>query len=191
VTLPRLLLLVFLVFACTVLGVGVVALSEQDEAPPTDPVPASGPITDGAIAVLRDWDRRRAEAWAEGDVRALRSLYTRRSTAGDRDEVRLSRWLHRGVLVRRLETQVLRSEVITWQRDRLVLAVTDRISRAVATGGVALPDDAPSTWRITMRRVEGEWRVASVRRRTWPRAPRGRRGPRTRSRRLRAQRAGG
>ncbi|HET9422952.1 MAG TPA: hypothetical protein VFO49_17560 [Nocardioides sp.] len=162
-TLPRLLLLVLLLFACSVLGVGVVAVSEREEAPPRDPVPASGPVTGGPVAVLHEWDRRRAHAWAAGDVRALLSLYTRRSRAGDRDAARLSRWLDRGVRVRRLETQVLDAEVTAWHRDRVVLSVTDRVARAVATGGVALPDDSPSTWRITMRRVEGEWRVASVR----------------------------
>ncbi|MET0524400.1 MAG: hypothetical protein ABWZ91_06345 [Nocardioides sp.] len=164
-TLPRLLLLVLLLFACTVLGVGVVALAEREEARSHDPLAAaSAPVTVGPIAVLHQWDRRRARAWAAGDVLALSSLYTRRSTAGERDAARLSRWVDRGVRVRRLETQVLHSEVVAAHRDRLVLAVTDRIARAVATGGVALPDDAPSTWRITMRRVEGEWRVASVRR---------------------------
>ena len=163
-TLPRMLLLVFLLLACGVLGVGVVAVSEREESPAPDPSPASRPVPGGPVAVLRDWDRRRAEAWAAGNVRALRSLYTRRSTAGRHDAVRLSRWLDRGVRVGRLETQVLRSQVIGWRRDRLVLSVTDRIARAVATGGVRLPDDAPSTWRITMRRTEGEWRVASVRR---------------------------
>ena len=161
-TLPRLLLLVFLLFACTVLGVGVVALSEREATLPPDPVPASGPVADGPIGVLREWDRRRAQAWAAGDVRALRSLYTRRSTAGERDAARLSRWLDRGLRVRRLETQVLRTQVITRHRARLVLSVTDRVARAVVTGGVRLPDDAPSTWWITLRRFAGEWLVASV-----------------------------
>ena len=161
-TLPRLLLLVFLLFACTALGVAVVALSEREEPALSEEVPTSWQVTDGPVAVLREWDRRRAAAWASGDPAALRSLYVPRSTAGDRDAARLSRWLDRGLRVRRLDTQVLRTQVITRHRARLVVSVTDRVARAVVTGGVRLPDDAPSTWRITMRRFEGEWLVASV-----------------------------
>ncbi len=166
-TLPRLLLLVLLMCMCAVLGVAVVLVSERDDPTPEEAAPASTPVTDGAVAVLRDWDRRRAGAWAAGDVAVLRSLYTRRSLAGVRDAARLSRWLERGLRVRRLETQVLRARVLEERADRLVLSVTDRVARAVATGrGVALPlpADTPSTWRITLRRVDAEWRVASVRR---------------------------
>jgi hypothetical protein len=162
VTPPRLLLLVFLLFACTVLGVAVVALSEREEAALTQEVPTSWQVTDGPVAVLREWDQRRAAAWASGDPAALRSLYVPGSTAGDRDAARLSTWLDRGLRVRRLETQVLRTQVITRRPARLVLSVTDRVARAVVTGRVRLPDDAPSTWRITMRRFAGEWLVASV-----------------------------
>ncbi len=161
-TLPRLLLLVFLLFACTVLGVGVIALSEREGAATTPA--AHPPVTGGPVAVLREWDRRRAAAWASGDRAALRSLYVPRSTAGDRDVGRLSRWLDQGLRVRRLETQVLRARVLEERTGVVVLAVTDRIARAVASSGWWLPVDAPSSWRITMRRFEGEWRVATVRR---------------------------
>jgi hypothetical protein len=154
---------VLLVLACTALGVAVMSLSEREETSP-DPVPALSPAMSGPVALLHEWDRRRARAWATGDVDGLSTLYTQRSTAGERDAARLQRWVERGVRVRRLETQVLHAEVVTWQRHGLVLAVTDRIARAVASGGVTLPNDAPSTWRITLRRVRGEWRVASVRR---------------------------
>jgi len=163
VTLPRLLLLVFLLFACTVLGVAMVALSEREDAEATATATSEhGPVTEGPVAVLREWDRRRAAAWASGDLAALRSLYVPRSTAGGRDASRLARWLDQRLRVRRLETQVLRARVLEERRDVIVLAVTDRIARAVASNGRWLPEDAPSTWRITMRRLEGEWRVATV-----------------------------
>lgn len=161
-TLPRLLLLVLLVLGCTALGLAVMAVSERR--PPTTVGPTSPPVTDGPVAVLRDWDRRRAEAWAGGDVAGLRRLYVARSTAGGRDAARLSRWLDRGLRVRRIETQVVRARVLEEQPARLVLLVTDRVARAVATGRVRLPDDTASTWRITLRQVEGEWKVAAVRR---------------------------
>jgi hypothetical protein len=172
-TAPRLLLLVLLVVACTALGVAMVVLSERDEAGGAENVAVSSAApVEGPAAVLRGWDERRAAAWAAGDVAGLRALYTRRSTAGARDAARLSRWLDRGLRVRRLETQVLRAQVLARGRDRLVLTVTDRIARAVATGrgeAIPLPADSPSTWRITLRRVAGEWRVESVRRGAVPR----------------------
>lgn len=165
-TAPRLLLLMMLVCACSGLGIGVVVLSEREGRPGSEEAPVSEPVTDGALAALHAWDQRRAAAWAAGDVAALRSLYTRRSVAGDRDAARLSRWVDRGLRVRRMQTQVLRARVLEERPGGLVLAVTDRIARAVATGrGRArpLPADSPSRWRITMRRVHGEWRVAAVR----------------------------
>ncbi len=161
-TLPRLLLLVLLVLACTLLGVGVLVLSEREPAALKAAPTASGPVTDGPAAVLREWDRRRAAAWVSGDLDRLRALYVPRSTAGQRDVARLSRWLDRGLRVRRLETQVLRVRVLEERRDAVLLAVTDRIARAETTSGLRLPGDVPSAWRIWMRLVGGEWRVAEV-----------------------------
>lgn len=158
---PRLLLLVLLTLACTGLGIGVVAVSGR-EARPAVPARASLPTADGPVAILREWDRRRAAAWASGDPAALRSLYAARSTAGERDVARLSRWLAQGLRIRRLETQVLRVRVLEERRDAVRLLVTDRIARAETTSGLRLPDDAPSTWRIWMRRVAGEWKVGAV-----------------------------
>ena len=163
-SIPRLLLLALLTLACTGLGIGMVMLSERGLAEPSDPVPAAAPVTEGPVAVLREWDRRRASAWAAGDVADLRSLYVPGSTAGERDAACLSRWLDQGMRVRRIETQVLRVRVLEERRDGVVLAVTDRVARAETTSGLRLPADAPSTWRIRMRRVDGEWRVAAVRR---------------------------
>jgi len=161
VTLPRLLLLVLLTLACAALGIGVVALSERAEVDRTSPV-AHHATEEGPVALLREWDRRRAAAWSSGDVAGLRSLYVRRSTAGAHDAARLSRWLEVGLRVRHLETQLLRVRVIE-ERPRVVqLAVTDRIARAETTDGLRLPGDATSTWRVTMRRIGGEWKVAEV-----------------------------
>ena len=163
-TLPRLLLLVLLMLACTLLGVGVVVLSAREPAAVTTAPTAFRPVTDGPAAVLREWDARRAVAWAAGDLAALRSLYVAKSTAGERDVARLARWLDQRLRVGRLEMQVLRVRVLDERRGVLRLAVTDRIARAETTSGLRLPGDAPSTWRITMRRVDGEWKVAAVRR---------------------------
>lgn len=128
------------------------------------PVPAPQP----ALGVLHDWDRRRAAAWTRSDAAALRALYTRGSAAGARDVAMLRAWSRRGLAVRGLATQVLGVRVLGRDPSRWVLAVTDRVTRAVAVGsGVRrrLPADRPSTWRLVLRRTDGEWRVASVRRR--------------------------
>ena len=162
-TLPRLLLLVLLVLGCMSLGVAVVAVSESEPPRPARTA-LSRPVTDGPVAALRDWDRRRAESWVAGDVAGLRALYAPGSTAGRRDATRLRLWLERDLRLRRLDTQVLRARVLRARADVTVLRVTDRVARAVVTGGTRLPADAPSTWRIEMRRVQGEWRVAAVRR---------------------------
>lgn len=160
----RVVLTVVLLVACAALGVGVVAFSDRAPAGGSAPTPVPD-ATDGPIAVLREWDRRRAAAWAAGDVEGLRSLYLTRSVAGERDAARLSRWLDQDLRVRRLVTQVLRVRVLEARRGALLLAVTDRIARAETTSGLQLPSDDPSTWRIRMRRVVGEWRVAAVSRR--------------------------
>jgi hypothetical protein len=163
-TTPRLLFLLLMSLACTGLGIGVVAVSQPSKPAPPAGVVDSRPVSHGPVAVLRDWDRRRAAAWTSGDLAGLRALYVTGSVAGERDVVRLRAWVERGARVRRLETQVLRARVLARGRGRWVLSVTDRVARAVVTGGVRLPEDGPSTWRIAMQRVAGEWRVASVRR---------------------------
>jgi hypothetical protein len=157
VTVPRIVLLVLLLLSCAGLGVGVVVLSERGPAQASAPVPVSAPVTDGPVAVLREWDRARAAAWAAGDVRRLRSLYVAGSTAADADVARLRRWLARGARMPHLATQLLRAEIVADEPDHLVLAVTDRVVRSDG-----LPVDAPSDWRIALLRVADEWRVASV-----------------------------
>lgn len=164
-SLIRSVLLVLLVAACMGLGLAVVALSERSEPDPTDPVSAVAPVTDGPVAVLRGWDRRRAAAWAAGDVRRLRSLYVPRSAAADADAARMERWLDRDLRVRNLTTQLLHAQVLTDRPEHIVLSVMDRIARGVVAGAaepLRLPGDGASTWRITLRRVDGEWLVASV-----------------------------
>jgi hypothetical protein len=50
--------------------------------------------------------------------------------------------------------------------DTLRVRVTDRVAGAVAVGGGhrlrRLPSDRPTARTIVLRRVAGEWRVASV-----------------------------
>ena len=133
------------------------------------PVPAVAPArsTVAAIDVLRTWDVQRSRAWARGDVRDLRRLYTPRSSSGRSDRAALASYLARGLRVTGLRTQLLAVEVGRRSERLLVLRVTDRMAGAVARGrgrSVVLPRDEPTRWRLVMRRVAGEWRVGEIRR---------------------------
>ncbi|TNM39421.1 hypothetical protein FHP29_10930 [Nocardioides albidus] len=118
-----------------------------------------------ALAVLRDWDRARARAWADGDAGALRGLYVERSAAGEHDVAMLRAWLRRGLRVRDLEMQVLRVELRRQTERRIVLVVTDRLAGASATGRgrrVVLPRDGPSTRRLVFVRTGDRWLLGSA-----------------------------
>lgn len=172
---------VLVVLAC--LLVTWAALREHQESPGssarpsgTTPAAAAAVIAPGArqvdvvravgsLAILRDWDRARAEAWAEGDVRALRRLYTPGSTAGQRDAAMLRRWTARGLRVRGMSMQVLAVELRRRTDRTLVLVVTDRLSGAEAvgaSGSVELPRDGASTRRLAFREVAGRWLLRSA-----------------------------
>ena len=124
-------------------------------------VAASGPAV-----VLAEWDRRRAAAWAEGDVEALRELYVDGSRTGAADARLLRHYRTRGLAVTGLTTQVLALDVVERTPSRLVLVVTDRVVGGRAVGGgtpVALPADRASTRRVVLRRDGGRWRVVEAR----------------------------
>jgi hypothetical protein len=147
-----------------VLGtVGLVALRP-------DPVPVAARPTvlgpDGPRDVLAVWDDRRARAWATGDLAALRGLYVRGSRSGRADVRMLASYVDRGLVVRGLRTQVLALDVLDSSQERVEVRVTDRAAGAEAVDGgtvIPLPDDRPSTRRVVLRRVEGEWLVDEVR----------------------------
>ncbi|MBA2953174.1 hypothetical protein GON03_02545 [Nocardioides sp. MAH-18] len=107
-----------------------------------------------AAAVLHDWDDRRAAAWAAVDAAALRSLYVPGSAAGRADVRLLRQWGARGSRVREMQMQLRCVAVLPARHGRLVLVVTDRVVGAGA--------DRPSTWRLALRRVGEEWRMAQV-----------------------------
>ncbi|WP_435769535.1 hypothetical protein [Nocardioides sp. SYSU DS0651] len=134
-------------------------------APGAQAVPVTRAV--GSLAVLRDWDRARARAWAAGDPDALRRLYVPGSAAGERDVAMLRAWRERGLRVERLTMQVLAVELRSRTARRLVLVVTDRVADAlaVATRGRAarrLPRDAPTTRRLEFHRVGPRWLLASA-----------------------------
>lgn len=121
----------------------------------------------GALAVLRDWDRERAEAWAVGDVSRLRALYLPGSAAGARDVAMLRAWRARGLRVEGMRTQVVDVELRRRSARRIVLVVTDRLvaAEAVRRDGRrrALPRDSASTRWLRFHLVGGRWLLGAAR----------------------------
>ncbi|TQK71573.1 hypothetical protein [Nocardioides sp. SLBN-35] len=177
---PRAVLLGTAAIVLTVVA-AVAVLVLRGGGPPSSGTPAAGPRAVvapaagrvgvaravGSLAVLRDWDRSRARAWASGDVDALRALYVRGSPAGTRDVAMLRAWLRRGLRVEGMAMQVLTVELQRRTDRRLVLVVTDRLAGAmgVRPGSgerVALPRDGPSTRRLVFVRSGDAWLLASA-----------------------------
>jgi hypothetical protein len=125
------------------------------------PGPASVETQPTAHEVLAAWDAERSAAWAAGDVPRLEALYTDGSVAGERDAAMLEQWVDRGRVVTGLRMQVLSLREVSRTTDRWVLAVVDRVVGAESDGD-PLPVDEPSAHTLVLRRVGGEWLVASV-----------------------------
>ncbi|WP_148575027.1 hypothetical protein [Nocardioides caldifontis] len=157
--------------ALTVLAVlvslAVVRLLEPGAGPghaaePTARPPAPEQV---AVALLREWDERRAAAYARGDVPALRALYADGSGAGSRDVRLLEAYVDRGLVVEGLHQQLLEVEIVDTAPHRLTLRVRDRLAGGTAVsaaGRVALPRDRPSTSDVVLVRQAGQWQVWSV-----------------------------
>jgi len=167
--LPKTLLVTLLVALLCVLTVAEarpVAEVRGAPAPSLEASAAEAPTGPPPVALLRAWDEQRADAWARGDPRLLSSLYTRRSLAGRHDRAMLRAWLARGLVVERLQTQLLSVRELASTRSTWTLLVTDRLSGGVAVGrgtSRALPRDGPTTRTVRLRLVDGRWRVAPVR----------------------------
>jgi hypothetical protein len=130
--------------------------------------PVSRPADRSVLGVLREWDRRRASAWADGDEIALARLYLPGSSAGAADVALMRRYAARGLVVRGIRMQLLRARVLVARPRRIELEVTDRLTAAVAVRLVdtattrRLPADAPTTRTLELRRVGGRWLMARV-----------------------------
>ncbi len=149
---------------------GVLILVATSSCAPADadhpPVPVvEARRTADGLSLLREWDRRRSQAWAHGDAAALTDLYTRASRTGRHDRAMLAAYAARGLRVAGLRTQVLDASLRAWTPERVTLEVTDRVVGAQAVGRgvrISLPRDRPSTRVISLRRVSGAWRVEEV-----------------------------
>ena len=147
------------------LAVGVVRAGEQQV--PRESVPAaSAPTGPSQLAVLREWDRRRARAYAAGSPSMLRDLYVQGSTAGASDVRLLRDYRARGFRVVGMRMQVLSAAVLEESRDRVRVRVTDRLHDAVAVGNgrrITLPRDQATERVVTLTRGrDGRWVVVAV-----------------------------
>jgi hypothetical protein len=150
----------------------VLALASACSGEPPQVRPAAGgesswsPSHVRAVQLLHDWDRRRSRAWAAQDPAGLRRLYVPGSTAATRDVALLREYADRGLRVPRLRMQVLRAAVVVDRPGRVVLRVTERLGPTevdLGSGRVRLPRDRAQSRVVELRKVAGEWRLASVR----------------------------
>jgi hypothetical protein len=119
-------------------------------------------VENEAVRLLREWDDRRARAYARGDPAALAALYVAGSRSGAADAAVLRGYVDRGLRVTGMRTQVLGADVVRRVGRRLVVEVTDVLLGAVARSGErgwALPRDRPSRRRVVLVQEDGRWRV--------------------------------
>ncbi len=140
------------------------AQPDDTSAPMTSTAATRTDLVD-ALEVLHDWDARRARAWAESDPAALQALYVPGSAAGRADVRLLRAYWARGLVVRRLVTQVFAVRVLSSDGSSLRLRVFDRVAGGeVLEHGDVVPlrSSRPVTRTVSFRRDTGTWRVAAV-----------------------------
>jgi hypothetical protein len=134
-----------LVLVLAVSGVTAVLLTAR-RSPARTPTPAPAAAT--ALAVLHDWDIRRADAYAEGSAERLRDLYVPGSAAGAADVRLLERYRSRGLRITGLRMQVLGLAVTVRTADRWTVRVTDRLAGGAAvraSGRASRPTSKPAS----------------------------------------------
>ena len=123
-----------------------------------------------ASQVRHDWDSRREAAWAASDPRRLRGLYVPGCSAAGADVRLLRSYARRGLVVRRIVTQVFALRVLHLDARSLRVWVVDRVAGGLVDGR-ALRTTRPRARVLAFRRVGGDWRVVSVTVRAPPRGP--------------------
>ena len=167
VRIPVAVLVLALGVTCGLIGVAVSSAKHPDveRTRAATAEHSTGPGQPRALAVLRAWDERRAQAWAAGDTAALGGLYVDDSAAGAADVRLLQHYVRRGVVVPELRMQVLQASVLVDRPRRVVVRVIERLaSREVRVGAhvVRLPLDSADVHVVDLRRVRHTWRVAAV-----------------------------
>ena len=167
-------LLTLLALVAGLLGAATLLGREQPvRSSASAPGPSSRPSdSSDDLEVLHSWDAARARAWERQDRDALRGLYVRGATAGERDAALLASYAERGLRVVGLRMQLLAVEPVRRGPGLLVLRVTDRLVGARVDGPdgrVALPRDEPSTRVMRFVRRDGAWLLDRVVRTPTPR----------------------
>lgn len=118
-------------------------------------------------SVLTALDARRASAFAAVSPGRLTTVYAAGSPALRRDRARLDDLAAAGLHVERLRLRPRSVRVVTSSSTRVVLAVVDalepydvRTSRGALVA--ARPGRAAASWRVTLARADGDWRVYDV-----------------------------
>jgi hypothetical protein len=132
--------------------------------PASTPTSAAGPAH--WVHEFRRLDALRETAWRAGSPAGLRAVYVQGSGAHRIDEMWLSSYARRGLVVRGISVDLLSLRVVARSAGRVWLEVLDRLGPAVAVDGHgherALPRDEPTRHRIELRRVDGDWRIAKI-----------------------------
>jgi len=125
-----------------------------------------GPGTDPECYVLGGLDVARAQALADVNVRDLQRVYAS-DRAAARDRRVLERYAARGYRI--VGAGMIREScrVVSRSDERVELQVSERLapSWVVSEAGEArrLPRDGSTSRTVSMIRVDGRWRIASVR----------------------------
>ncbi len=148
-----------------VTGVAAVVVATGDDDDRLDAATGVQSRQPHALRVLRAWDSARSRAFARGDGAALADLYVAGSRTGAADRAVLRAYRDRGLRVTGMRMQVLSATAMRESQSRIVLLVTDVLTDAVAVAGAErwpLPHDRPSTRRVVLVRIGGQWRVAEA-----------------------------
>lgn len=145
-------------------GAGAVLAWLPQEAPPARPVSTTS--LDEGREVLREWDAARSACWSAADQACLSALYAPDSVAGEADVALLRRWSERGLVITRMQRQVLDLDVVESGERLQVLRVTDRLAGGTVRRGhreTDLPATVAGTRLIVLERGSSGWVVDEVR----------------------------
>ena len=135
--------------------------------PPATPAPATAPVADRWLDVVQALAARRAAAFAAADEHELRDLYVAGSAALATDVTTLRMLRREGLRPRDFVITTTAVRQAAGSASSVVLRVTDAISayELVDSRGRVLRRVAarpPQDWTLSLRRIAGQWRIATV-----------------------------
>ena len=164
-------MLVLLVFVAAAL-VGLPLATSHPGSPPSDQRAAetvAPTVGDGRWSdVLARIDARRDRAWRQGRPGRLATVFVPGSAALRADRAALRGYLRRGYEVGPTRLAYWQVRVVADPRDRVRLAMVDRLLPVQVTGPDgrrhALPADRPTRHVVTLvHSARSDWRIATIR----------------------------